>query len=294
MKVLIIGGDSFIASRFMIDYSLNYEIISFSRKEIKHKNNKVLKDFFSIKESDFRGFDVVINFAAIVHNPKGAKPEHYYRINHELAVRNAGLAKEAGVKHFIQLSTIAVYGEVQNIGITTAELPVNDYGRSKLMADNELLKMQDKHFYVTIVRPSMVYGGGAAPGNMLKLISYVKRGIPLPFKNVQNHRQFLNIHTLNGFLDYSINKHLRGIFILADKEGISTSALISLISRKIQVKDRQFKIPKIALSLLKKMRPTIYNKLFGNLFIDITNIEALALYKSDWDIENGVEEMIRN
>jgi UDP-glucose 4-epimerase len=293
-KVLILGGDSFIATSFIKEYSQLYHIESVSRKRVEYGSHKIIENFFTLTVNDFIGYDVVINFAAIVHNPKGVKSELYYRINHELVVKNARFAKDAGVRHFIQLSTIAVYGEVQNIGIATAELPVNDYGKSKLFADNELQKMQSKDFQITIIRPSMVYGGGAAPGNMLKLISYVKKGIPLPFKGVKNYRQFLNIHMLNGFFDYVIKNHLGGKFILADREGISTGTLISLISGKIPVKDRQFKIPKIVISLIKRIKPSFYNKLFSDLIIDSSDLYELMLSKEDWNIENGIEEMVCN
>ena len=295
MKVKIIGGDSFIAGVFIDTYSKKHTFELISR--ISTKNNlteRVLSDFFMLDKNDFNGVDVVINFAAIVHNPKGVSELDYYKINHELTIRNALLAKQAGVKQFIQLSTIAVYGGAEIIDENTNEEPHNPYGKSKLLADIDLLKMQDEGFKVQIIRPSMVYGGGKAPGNLQKLLKLVKLGIPLPFKGIKNKRNFLNVHTLCSFIDESVLRQLSGIYVLADQQSVSTSDLITMISLHLGIKNRQFRIPDIFLKVLKYFIPSIYRKLFSNLVIDSSKAHEVLNNNLQQGVTEGIQEMINS
>lgn len=74
-----------------------------------------------------------------------------------------------------------MFGSASRISETTPERPQTYYGSSKLKADKELMAMSDREFKAAIIRPPMAYGGGMAPGNMLRLIRLVNKHIPLPF-----------------------------------------------------------------------------------------------------------------
>jgi len=90
---------------------------------------------------------------------KKVEEEIYDKINYKLVVDLAEKAKSAGIKKFIQLSTIAVYGNATHITATTPESPVNPYGKSKLEADIKLLALANDEFKVITLRPPMIYGG---------------------------------------------------------------------------------------------------------------------------------------
>ena len=60
---------------------------------------------------------------------KGAPEELFFKVNRDLAINVAKRAKEHGVKQFVQMSTVAVYGEQQNITINSTTAPVNAYGK---------------------------------------------------------------------------------------------------------------------------------------------------------------------
>lgn len=83
----------------------------------------------------------------------------YYEINRDLSVDIAKCAKRAGVKQYVLLSSMSVYGMVTgHITKNTIPHPINAYGDSKLQADNIIEKMRDTSFKIAIVRPPMVYG----------------------------------------------------------------------------------------------------------------------------------------
>ncbi len=61
------------------------------------------------KDKSFGSYDVIYHIAAIVH-VKENDIEKYFRVNRDLAIEVAKKAKEEGVKQFIFLSTMGVYG----------------------------------------------------------------------------------------------------------------------------------------------------------------------------------------
>jgi UDP-glucose 4-epimerase len=285
----IIGSDSFIAQKFIF-FSKDVNIKGISRTIAKSSNEVVIPDFFSLSESHFKEIDVVINFAAIVHRSDLKDVKIYDEVNHKLTILNAQKAKLVGVKLFIQMSTIAVYGNTSEILITTPYNPQNPYGISKLEADEELLSLQDERFKVAIVRPPMVYGGGKAPGNMMRLIKLADRGIPLPFKGIDNRRDFINVHNLVQYISIIAEKQLSGIHLISDHEPVSTAYLLETIAKNLSKKDHLFKVPELGLSLLKKIRPNEFEKLFGTLQIE-TNFPYDDLIKRH-TVEEGIREMV--
>ena len=289
MKILIIGSDSFIAQKFVCYSDINL-LQGISRTKVQTNCDIVIKDFFKIDEYFFEGMDIIINFAAIVHRPDIKDPDIYNEVNHKLTIINAKKAKNAGVKLFIQMSTIAVYGNSQNISINSSYQPQTPYGISKLKADEALLKMQDDHFKVAIIRPPMVYGGGKAPGNMLRLINLANKGIPLPFKGINNKRDFIHVNNLIQYLSIIAEKQLDGIHLISDHQPVSTEYLLNTISKYLDKKVPLIKIPKIGLKLLKKFRPKDYEKLFGSITIE-TNFPFENLINRH-SVEEGISEMI--
>jgi len=290
MNILIIGSDSFIAQKFIAISNID-KVKGISRTIAQSNNEKVIHDFFAIPDDTFSNSNVVINFAAIVHRPDIKDENLHDLVNHKLTILNAQKAKNAGVKLFIQMSTIAVYGNTSNISINTSYNPQNPYGTSKLRADKELLTMQDEHFKVAIVRPPMVYGGGKAPGNMMRLIKLADIGIPLPFKKIDNLRDFISVHNLVQYLAIIAEKQLDGIHLVSDHEPVSTEYLLSNIATYLKKRVLLFKVPDIGLKILKKIRPNEFNKLFGTLRIE-TNFPNEELI-NQYSVEQGIREMVK-
>lgn len=277
MNLLITGASGFVGTNF-IENSPEFKIIPINLLTLKPD------------EINFKGINTVLHLAALVHQYKEVPEELYQKVNHELTINVAIRAKNSGVDHFIQMSTIAVYGNNEKITINTPYNPQTAYGRSKLAADKELLELQDNKFKVTIVRPPMVYGRGNAPGNMMRLIKVVDKGIPLPFKGIDNKRDFIHINNLVQFLKIIIEKQLKGIFLISDHESVSTEYLLTNIAKNLNRKTPLIKVPNIVLNLLKWIRPKEYKKLFGSLTIE-TNFPYEELLHR-YTVEQGIKEMV--
>jgi len=292
--VLIIGGSSFVARNFIRLHHQDYVIKTVSRTSTDFENELILTDFSTISSDIFNGIDVVINCAAIVHQQKEIDENIYNKINFELAVELAQKAKHAGVTNFVQLSTIAVYGKLTHVSYNSIEKPVNAYGNSKLLADNTLKKIVDDKFKVIIFRPPMIYGSTDAPGNMMRLIQFISKGLPLPFKDLKNKRDFIHIDNLVGFIDESIKQNTAGIFLVSDNSTVLIAELYNTIVLCLGKSNRAFKLPAICFTLIKKLVPSIYDKLFGSLTIDISATLKTFNYKPQDMLKQGITEMINN
>ncbi len=219
------------------------------------------------RERSFAGYDVVFHVAAIVHkNEKPNMKNSYYAINSDLPVSVATKAKEQGVKQFIFLSSMSVYGlESGMITLDTIPLPRSFYGKSKLKAEHELIKMQSEAFNVVILRPPMVYGKGCK-GNYVTLSKIAKKSVCFP--DIKNYRSMIYIDNLCEFVRLIINKGVGGLFFPQNKEYVNTTELVKTIAEVNGCKIRVTKLfnPGVFLmcKLIKKAK-----KAFGSLIYDI-------------------------
>lgn len=238
------------------------------------------------KEQSFRGYDAVYHTAAIVHQPrsKDAPGElaRYRAVNCDLAVDAAKKAKAEGVRQFVFLSTMAVYGLTAAFGKTvtitaqTPTVPKDNYGLSKLEAERALLSLEGPDFRVAILRPPMIYGKDCK-GNFRSLVSMARR---LPFfPKVPNRRSMLYVGSLNRLVQQIIDREDRGIFCPQDPEYVNTSAMVQAIAAA-QGK-RLLLIPGFswALHLLRHLTGAV-DKAFGSLVYD----KALSKLEEDYCI----------
>ena len=84
------------------------------------------------------GIDTVIHFAGSIVVPESVENPLRYYLNNTVASRELLAACiDCGVRNFVFSSTAAVYGNPDKVPITetAATLPINPYGRSKLMTE---------------------------------------------------------------------------------------------------------------------------------------------------------------
>ncbi len=283
-RVLILGGNSYIAKSF-INFCANmfeFNII---------KRNKEFFDYYNIEERHFKDVDIVINFTAIVHK-KNIERKVYFDVNSKLALLLAKKAKSNEVGHFIQLSSIAVYGDAtKHINFQTQENPSSHYGESKQEADIQLRELISKKFIVSIIRPPMVYGI-QCPGNMHTLLRVIGTHLPLPLKVFSNKRSFVYIDNLSSAIEHVINSKINGIFLVKNQEDVSIGRLSTEIKNNLGSKNILFPFPvKFLSGCIENSK--LLKKLYGNLTIDDTlTIEKIGCY-SVVGFEDSISEMIK-
>lgn len=267
-KVLITGVNSYVGNSFanwvQPDFEVEIEKIS-------------LRDG-TWREKNFSKFDVVLHVAGLAHVSTDSKQEDlYYKVNRDLTIEFAEKVKKDGVKQFIFLSSIIVYGDKIEDGIirkNTVPKPVNFYGKSKLQAEEGILPFQSNLFNVVIIRPPMIYGKNSK-GNYSKLSKLAK--LSPVFPNINNQRSMLHIDNLSEFIKLLIVNEEKGYFFPQNQEYVKTSEMVRMIR---EVHGKKTALVKIINFVIKPLIPrlNIANKVFGNLIYD----NVLSEYKVNY------------
>jgi UDP-glucose 4-epimerase len=257
-KVLITGANSYVGTN--VERWLNRE------PEKYHVDTIDMIDG-SWREKDFSGYDVVFHVAGIAHvNAKKNMEALYYKVNTDLTNETAKHAKQCGVKQFIFMSSIIVYGESKSLKpvVITRETepkPNGFYGNSKLQAEIGIKKLENQDFKVVILRPPMIYGPGSK-GNFPKLIALAKK-TPI-FPAYHNQRSMLYIDNLCEFVRLVIDNEERGVFWPQNREYVDTCEVVRQVAKETGHKVWVTRLlnPFVFLGLL--FIPTI-SKVFGTL-----------------------------
>lgn len=283
-KVLITGANSFVGTNF--------------RRFSKYKDIDEISLYENKPEDiDFAKYDVVLHLAAIVHQSKKIPENEYFKINKDLCLQIAEYAKKAGIKQFVFLSTLKVYGEfIPNSELRNEDskcFPDDAYGRSKYEAEIGLKKLEDIDFTISIIRPPLIYGEGVR-ANMLNIIKLVESFPFLPFGKIYNKRNFIYTENLVGFIDRIIEKKASGVFIAKDEGALSTTELVNYLSKYMQKKVTLFKLPQIFIRIGTFFIPGIFTRLYGSLEFDNSKTKNELNYKPPFSNEMGIKKMVRS
>lgn len=214
------------------------------------------------KKCDFMMYTSIIHCAAIVHLRRKISEDKFLQINKTLTYDLAKKAKDEGVKQFIFISSMNVYGiNSGEITLNTVPEPISFYGKSKLLAERELLKLEDSNFKIVIIRPPMIYGRGCK-GNYCSLEKVSKHLVIIP--DYHNSRSMLYIANFCEFIKQAVDKELAGLFFPQNREYVCTCDLITKISTLHGNKVIKVKWCNSLISMLIK-RSSFCEKLFGNL-----------------------------
>lgn len=215
----------------------------------------------SWKDKDFSVYDVVFHVAGIAHIKETAEnADLYYKVNRDLVVETANKAKKDGVKHFVFLSSMSVYGiEKGSINKNTVPKPNSHYGKSKLQAERRIEKLNDDKFKVAILRPPMVYGKGCK-GNYQRLRKFAL-GFPV-FPDLKNQRSMIYIGNLCEFVKMMIDTVASGVFCPQNSEYVCTSDMVKLIADN---NGKKIKKIRIFNPFIRVLPLSVVNKVFGNL-----------------------------
>lgn len=273
-RILITGSGSYVGTNlieWLSQWPDQYEIdeISVRGEEWKKK--------------DFSKFDSVLHVAGIAHVSTDPKMEEkYYKVNRDLTIEVAEYAKRNGVKQFIFMSSIIVYGDSSSdkrvIDRNTIPKPSNFYGNSKLQAEEAVKLLESADFKIAVIRPPMIYGKNSK-GNYPKLAKAAKV-LPI-FPDFDNDRSMLHIDNLSEFLRLMVENEERGLFFPQNREYVRTSEMVRVIA---EVQGNDIKLVKIFNGILKPLigKVNIVKKVFGDLIYD----KSISGYKDDYQIRD--------
>ena len=294
-RILITGAGSYIGTsveRYLQEYNAAQ-----GREMYRIDTISLLEE--SWKNYDFAPYDTIFHVAGTAHADVGNVSEEtkdlYYRVNRDLAYETAQKARKQGVKQFIYMSSVIVYGDSAPVGqkkhITeqTPLSPANFYGDSKKQAEEVLLPLTNDTFQVAVLRPPMIYGKNSK-GNYPLLAKLA--GIAPVFPDILNERSMLYVENLAEFVRLLVESGKGGIFFPQNAEYTTTSQMVKAIGQVKGKKVRLWKVLNPLVTLASHVPGKIgglVNKAFGSLTID------QSLSRKDFDGYQifSLEESIR-
>lgn len=221
-RILITGADSYIGTSVekwlkRSEFSGMYQVDTVDMRGERWKNK------------DFSGYDTVFHVAGIAHQKETKENETlYYKINCNLAIEAAVKARDNGVKQFIFLSSMSVYGVSEGmIDKKTVPHPQTHYGKSKYQAEKKLVQLSCEKFQIAIVRPPMVYGKGCK-GNY-QLLRKAALYSPV-FPDIKNKRSMIYVDNLAEYIRHLIENRSEGIFLPQNSQYTCTSEMVKMIA----------------------------------------------------------------
>lgn len=120
----------------------------------------LVKDIRHIAPEDLEGVDAVVHMAELSNDPLGQfAPQLTHAINHGGSVRLATLAKEAGVKRFVYMSSCSVYGVAEGVVDETSPVsPQTAYAECKALVERDVAALADDDFSPTFLRNATAFG----------------------------------------------------------------------------------------------------------------------------------------
>lgn len=284
-KVLITGANSYIGC-------------SFEHYVQKYYSDEMTVDTVDMidgtwREKDFSGYDTVFHVAGIAHADVGNVSEEikqkYYSVNTDLTIETAQKAKAEGVKQFVFMSSMIVYGGQEHITKDTEPKPANFYGDSKWQADKGVRELQSEDFCVTVLRPPMIYGKGSK-GNY-PLLAKLAQKLPV-FPKVDNKRSMLYIGNLCAFLCKVMMEPQTGVFFPQNSELVNTGEMVKQIAmasgHKIWVTSLLNPFVVVGMKIPGKIGG-LCRKAFGSSYYDLEMSECGVEYRK-YELEETIKK----
>jgi len=245
-NILVTGATGFIGqhlTRKLLDINGERSVRAVSKDDSGSKLYFFREDEVDSKKADISkresisgimdGIDVVYHLAAISRNDLSKTWDDFYAVNVSGTVNLLEEAKAAGVKRFVFASTVEAAGFGDGVSPrkeTDPPNPVNNYGKSKLEAEREVLSgawpMER-----AVLRLPMIYG----PGTFLivpKLFGMVRRGFYPMIGKGSALMEFCYVdNAVDGIILAGEKKEAAGeLFYVSDERSYSIKEVVSTIA----------------------------------------------------------------
>lgn len=253
------------------------------------------------------GADTLVHLAARVHVMRESAADpigEFRRVNVDGTRTLLDEAVRAGVSRVLFASTVKAVAESSTAPLTeeTVPRPVDPYGRSKLEAEDVVLRMAERHgLHATILRLPLLYGPGMK-GNMLSLFRLVDRGIPVPLGLVRNRRSLAFVGNVAAAALAVLHSTAasRRTFFVSDGRDLSTPELLRLIAAALGRKVRLVPVPVSLIraagrvgDLVSRIHAAPFtsaavDRLLGSLTVDASALGRAVGFRPPFSCEEGL------
>jgi len=171
MRILVTGSDGYLGSLLTpVLMRSGHEVLGidtgFYREgwlfnDLQPRPQTLCKDVREITAQDLEGCDAIVHMAELSNDPTGALAPHItHAINHGGSVRLAHMARQAGVKRFVYMSSCSVYGVAAQdfVDETSPVNPQTAYAVCKTLVERDLTALAADDFSPTFLRNATAYG----------------------------------------------------------------------------------------------------------------------------------------
>ncbi len=308
---MVTGGSGFVG-RTLLErlHQEGYGLIAPSRTPLVQAPVGVINPLVGGLAADvdwrasLEGAAVVIHSAARVHVMNDTAADslvEFRKANVDGTLSLARQAAAAGVRRFIFISSIKVNGEGTELGhpyrADDTPAPQDPYGVSKMEAEQGLRALaSETGMEVVIIRPVLVYGPGVK-ANFRSMMSWLRRGIPLPLGATGNKRSLVAVDNLVDLIATCIDHPAAAsqIFLVSDGEDLSTTQLLQRMGKALGRPARLLPVPASLLQAGAAMlgRRAIAQRLCGSLQVDIGKTRELLGWAPPVSVDDALRKTAR-
>jgi nucleoside-diphosphate-sugar epimerase len=171
MKICVTGSDGYLGSLLAPELiRRGHDVVGldtgFYKDRTLYRTQEVAprtlaKDIREVDPLDLTGFDAIVHMGELSNDPAGElAPKATYEINHQGSVHLAKLARKAGVRRFVYMSSCSVYGVSGDDFLTedSSTDPQTAYAVCKTLVERDLRMLADREFAPTYLRNATAYG----------------------------------------------------------------------------------------------------------------------------------------
>lgn len=252
--------------------------------------------------SALAGCDVVVHLAARVHVMSDGERDPlaaYREVNVAATLNLAQQAVREGVKRFVFVSSVKVNGEEtagHPFSASDTPMPCDPYGQSKLEAECALRELgQSTGLEVVIVRPPLVYGPGVK-ANFLNLMKLVRRGVPLPFGKIYNHRSMVALDNLVDLLIVCTRhpKAINQVFMVSDGVDVGIADLLRMIAAVMKKRVVLVPVPVGLMVAVARLagKAGMAQRLLSSLQVDISTTQTMLGWQPVITTQAGIDKTV--
>jgi nucleoside-diphosphate-sugar epimerase len=263
------------------------------------RNKELLEK--SLKDKDF------VFHLASAHLQISLKESEYWDINVHSLKHFLETAQNSGVKRFVHVSSVGVYGNLKKWPANEKSecIPQSLYGETKLAGEKVVEEFwRSTNFPVVIIRPAWVFGPGCPRTS--KLYKTIKKKRFVMIGDGENLRHPVYIKDMMDAFDLSIKRKeaVGKIFIIGGENAITTNELVNAFSKVFDLPGPLVKIPygvgkaiayisENLFSLINKEPPISTRTLEffdTNNSFDISRAKTILGFQPEFSFENGLKD----
>ena len=301
-RVLVTGASGFIG-RQLVPALLRagYTVRAATRRQVSFPNSvevAIVPDFLNPVDWNpiLQGVDIIVHLAGLVHSkiPESAYSE-FDQVNWMATQRLANAAKEVGIERFVYISSVRAQvgaSAVQIIREQDVAVPTNQYGRSKLVAE-QAIRAADVPF--TIFRPVVIYGPNPK-GNMRTLVRLARSSLPLPVASFTSRRSLLGVENLISAIIFALNNPVTigETYLIADSKPMTIGEILTILRKLQGCSLTTINVPKVIIRLLLIIcgRGDLWSRFSGDFVVDTSKLESVG-WRPVIDTYEGLRGMMR-